>query len=284
MSHCPGGHAGRCGIRRKARGPSPLRPRARRRRARRARRCPLPRRRRGPHPLRQWDLLKGDLVWTARLPFGLWEETLTALPALGSYAAVLSTDFGDVRSVTKRVLGNAAVPEARLLHLWELRSGRGTPETWRLPAHPVLDPEGEARGLVPAEQVTVVQAAADTPTDSGVRYAALRFRGGQVVVHDLLRGRGLPEPRRQWRQVHPADVALYERLREQSGAVISATLGPALPEQGTRLERPRRVPGHAAARHLLRGSFRGGTGRTAPGARGRERHGVHRGAARAASI
>jgi WD40 repeat protein len=193
----------------------------------------------GPTPLRQWDLLKGDLVWTARLPFGLWEETLTALPALGSYAAVLSTDFGDVRSVTKRVLGNAAVPEARLLHLWELRSGRGTPETWRLPAHPVLDPEGEARGLVPAEQVTVVQAAADTPTDSGGRYAALRFRGGQVVVHDLLRGSGLPEPRRQWRQVHPADVALYERLREQSGAVISATLGPALPERGTRMERPR---------------------------------------------
>ncbi|ANS64174.1 hypothetical protein SLINC_1950 [Streptomyces lincolnensis] len=216
----------------------------------------------GESLVRGRDLVTGRAVRTRRLPFTLYDTTLTALPALGPCVAVLSADFGDVRSVTRRVLGRSEptqrpgsalvrrllgqaadragrgtpvrreVSEARLLHVWRL-DGTADTGTWRLPAHPTLDQEGHARGLVPAEELTVLRAR------GGTRYAALRFTGGQVVVHALAETSDLPDlPRRRWRQIHPTDQALYNQLRAQRMATVSATLGPEVPGAGRHLRLP----------------------------------------------
>ncbi|MGW2381285.1 caspase family protein [Streptomyces lincolnensis] len=234
---------------------------------------------RGEALVRGRDLVTGRAVRTRRLPFTLYDTTLTVLPALGPCVAVLSADFGDVRSVTRRVLGSSEpkerpgfplahrlpgradpagrgttvrreVAEARLLHVWRLDGTAGT-DTWRLPAHPTLDQEGHARGLVPAEELTVLRAR------GGPRYAALRFTGGQVVVHALAETSDLPGlPRRRWRQIHPTDQALYNQLRAQRMATVSATLGPEVPGAGRHLRLPpvtRCAPAGALPDELLLG-------------------------------
>ncbi|MEU1516528.1 caspase family protein [Streptomyces sp. NPDC005811] len=257
----------------------------------------------GPEPvLRQRALGSGHTLREVRLPFAVFEPTLTALRGLGFWAGVLSADFGDVRDVTRRVLGadltprlsfsvvdrvsrwadrtlrrrprRREVPEARLLHTW---SPGNEVRTYRLPAHPTLDREGHARGLVPAEEVTAVR------TSDGVRYAALRFAGGQVVVHVLSEATDLPEvPRRRWRQIHPTDLALYHRLRGQLAASVSATLGPEVPGPGrhvrlptvTRCAVPAEAPpgalllGHADGSVTLYGADRQTVRRLAPGHEG----------------
>ncbi|MFF5499520.1 caspase family protein [Streptomyces aquilus] len=234
----------------------------------------------GESVVRRRDLVTGRAAGAERLPFTLYDATLTALPALGPCAGVLSADFGDVRSVTRRVFGTSdltappanalvrrllrrmrragreapvrrEVAEARLLHVWRLDE-HGRARTWRLPAHSTLDQEGHARGLVPAEELTVLQ------TTEGAQYAALRFAGGQVVVHSLAQSSDLPDlPRRRWRQIHPTDQTLYNQLRTQCVAAVSATLGPVVPGKGRHVRLPPvttcAAPGGAAPGNLLLG-------------------------------
>ncbi|CCK31233.1 hypothetical protein BN159_6854 [Streptomyces davaonensis JCM 4913] len=175
-----------------------------------------------PRGMTWFDLVDGSVRRFSWQHAVTWiTGTLTAPPQTPGCAATLSTE--PILVVDKGSLRTAH--HGRLLHVWSTVG----PETWVLPPSPDFDSEPERRVPDAPEQIVLL---GDGTISPGA--AALRFRGGHVLVHRLgWNAHYPPLTRRQRRSLYSWEIEEWAERRGRLTAEEPAPIAPQGP--GTRI-------------------------------------------------